>query len=256
MEWRLHCQLQMRHPALTRTEHRPWPLPAQPWLWRQTWHDLLFAHWPVRVSAIRDLVPRWLAIEQHSGSSWVGLVPFRMTGVTLRGVPSLPVISQFPEMNLRLYVERDGKPGVWFVSLDAARVSAVLAARLFAHLPYFVARMRVSHDGRVVRYSSRRVTDRAVAFRGRYSPIGPVRESKPGSLEHFLTERYCLYTEDRQRHRYRLEIHHHKWPLQPAEAEFAENHVAQPQGIALPDTDPVLHFSRKIQVIGWGLQRI
>jgi uncharacterized protein YqjF (DUF2071 family) len=245
-----------RHPALNRTEHRPWPLPAQPWLWRQTWHDLLFAHWPVRVSTIRPLVPRWLTIEKHNGISWVGLVPFRMTGVTLHGVPSLPVISQFPEMNLRLYVERDGKPGIWFVSLDAARVSAVLAARLFAHLPYFVARMRVSNRGKTVRYSSTRVTHGNVAFRGTYAPIGPIRESEPGSLEHFLTERYCLYTADRQDRRYRLEIHHRKWPLQPAEAELVTNQVAQPQGIPLPDTEPLLHFSRKIHVIGWGLQQI
>ena len=244
------------HPALDQTQHRPWPLPTQPWLWRQTWHDLLFAHWPVSVSAIRPLVPRWLSIETHSGTSWVGLVPFRMTGVTLRGVPSIPVISHFPEMNLRVYVERDGKPGVWFVSLDAARVTAVVAARMFAHLPYFVARMRVTNEGKTVRYSSTRIANRQVAFRGTYAPTGPVRESEPGSLEQFLTERYCLYAQDPHHRRYRLEIHHRKWPLQQAEAEFATNNIAQPQRIMLPDTAPVLHFSRKLHVIGWNLEEI
>ena len=244
------------HPSLTRTSHRPWPLPAKPWLWRQTWHDLLFAHWPVPVSAVRALVPRWLSVDTYGGSTWVGLVPFRMTGVTLRGVPSLPVLSHFPEMNLRLYVEHDGKPGVWFVSLDAARVSAVLAARLFAHLPYFVSRMRVTPKGAAVQYSSRRVSNRAVAFRGTYEPIGPVRESEPGSIQHFLTERYCLYTENGPDNRYRLEIHHPPWPLQSAAARFLINQVAEPQGIALPDTAPLLHFSRRIHVIGWNLERI
>src|SRR5262245_20084749 len=117
------------HPAFERIDHRPWPLPTAPWIWRQTWHDLLFAHWPVPASALRSLVPDWLTIQEYSGTAWVGLLPFTMTGVTLRGVPSLPAVSHFPEMNLRLYVERDGKPGIWFVSLDAARRSAVYAAR-------------------------------------------------------------------------------------------------------------------------------
>ena len=180
------------HPALTRTSHRPWPMPDTPWMWRQTWHDLLFAHWPVPVAAVRPLVPDWVTVQEYGGTSWIGLVPFRMTGVTLRGVPSLPVLSHFPEMNLRVYVERDGKPGVWFVSLDAARRSAVTAARVFAHLPYFFARMRVRTDGETVDYSSVRAGNRQVAFAASYAPCGPVYESQRGSLEHFLTERYCL----------------------------------------------------------------
>lgn len=243
------------HPALARTSHRPWPMPSSGWLWRQTWHDLLFAHWPVPVAAIRSLVPGWLAVQECSGSSWVGVVPFRMTGVTLRYVPALPVLSHFPEMNLRLYVERDGKPGVWFVSLDAGRRSAVTAARALAHLPYFFSRMRSRAEGESVAYSSVRAGSH-VAFEGRYAPAGSVRETTPGSLEHFLTERYCLYTQDRRGRRFRLNIHHQPWPLQPAEAAFVTNRVAQPQGIALPDTAPLLHFSRRLDVIGWGLERI
>ena len=230
-------------------------MPSTGWLWRQTWHDLLFAHWPVPVAAIRSLVPDWLTVQECSGSSWVGLVPFRMTGVTLRYVPALPVLSHFPEMNLRLYVERDGKPGVWFVSLDASRRSAVIAARALAHLPYFFSRMSSRAKGQSVAYSSVRAGSQ-VAFEGTYAPAGPACETAPGSLEHFLTERYCLYTQDRRGRRLRLNIHHQPWPLQPAEAFFVTNRVAQPQGIALPDTSPLLHFSRRLDVVGWGLERI
>ena len=119
------------HPALSRTDHRPWPLPSGPWRWRQCWRDLLFAHWPVPVSALRSLVPASVAIQEFDGTSWVGVVPFRMTGVMLRPLPDVPGISAFPELNLRLYVDVGGKPGVWFISLDAASSLAVWAARRF-----------------------------------------------------------------------------------------------------------------------------
>ena len=243
------------NPALGRTEHRPWPIPSTGWMWRQTWHDLLFAHWPVPVAALRSLVPAWLTVQEFAGSSWVGLVPFRMTGVTLRYLPALPVVSHFPEMNLRLYVERDGKPGIWFISLDAARRSAVITARVLAHLPYFFSRMSVRAEGESVVYSSIR-TGSLVAFEGTYAPAGPVREPVPGSMEHFLAERYCLYTQNSRGQRLRLNIHHWPWPLQVAEAEFVTNRVAQPQGIQLPDTPPLLHFSRRLEVVGWGFERI
>ena len=93
------------HPALRRTDHRPWPLPRRPWRWRQRWEDLLFAHWPVPASALRRFIPPALSVQELDGTSWVGLVPFRMTGVMHRPLPDLPWVSAFPELNLRLYSE-------------------------------------------------------------------------------------------------------------------------------------------------------
>ena len=107
------------HPTLQHTKHRPWPLPAGEWTWRQRWCDLLFAHWPVPAADLRPLVPDGLEIEEHGGTSWVGVVPFRMEGVARRPLPDIPGLSSFPELNLRLYVTRDRRPGVWFLSLDA-----------------------------------------------------------------------------------------------------------------------------------------
>src|SRR5688572_28968890 len=129
------------HSAFLRLEHRPWGLPGGAWRWRQSWEDLLFAHWPVPAAVLRPLVPEELRIEEYDGTSWVGVVPFRMSGVMLRPLPDLPGISAFPELNVRLYVERDGKSGVWFLSLDAYNRLAVWGARRFFHLPYFHARM-------------------------------------------------------------------------------------------------------------------
>jgi uncharacterized protein YqjF (DUF2071 family) len=245
------------HPALARTDHRPWPLPAGPWIGRQTWHDLLFAHWPVPAASLRPLVPPSLLIQEHSGTSWVGLVPFRMSGVSARGLPDLPGFSAFPEMNLRLYVEADGKPGVWFVSLDAANRLAVWGARRFFHLPYFFASMDSRDDGQRIHYSSARLgSGRRVAFRGTFGPTSPVFQTAPGTLEHFLTERYCLYTETPSGQIVRAEIHHQPWPLQAAGCDIAENSVGDAQGIPLPGPPALLHFSRRLDVVVWPLDRV
>jgi len=245
------------HPAFSRTDHRPWPLPAGRWTWRQQWKDLLFAHWPVPTAALRRFVPEALSIQEFDGTSWVGLVPFRMTGVMRRPLPDLPWISAFAEMNLRLYVEHGGRAGVWFISLDAANPLAVWAARRFFHLPYFNARMSVRAEGERVRYVSerRRKDGDQVVFRGSYGPVSAPYEAKPGTLEHFLTERYCLYSQAPDGTILRGDVHHLPWPLQRAEAEIERNDVARPQGIETSGPPALLHFSRSLDVAVWSLRR-
>src|SRR5215216_3312597 len=143
--------------ALSRTDHRPWPLPREPWLMAQTWHDLVFAHWPLAPERLRELVPASLPLDTFDGQAWVGVVPFWMSGVRPRAVPGLPWISKFPELNVRTYVTLEDKPGVFFFSLDAARLPAVWAARIFFRLPYFHARMRLRRAGEWVQYASDRI---------------------------------------------------------------------------------------------------
>ena len=141
---------------------------------------------------MRGLVPEGLRIDEYEGTTFVGVVPFRMSGVMLRPMPDLPWISAFPELNVRLYVERDGKPGVWFLSLDAHNPLAVWAARKFFHLPYFRARMACDREGAQVRYASARTDQpRPARFRACYAPRGVPCEARAGTVEHFLTERYC-----------------------------------------------------------------
>jgi len=237
---------------------RPWPLPPGPWVMAQSWHDLLFAHWPVDASVLRRLIPPQLQIDTFEGQSWLAIVPFRMTGVRLHGTPPLPWISAFPEMNVRTYVTHGEKPGVWFFSLDAGNSLAVAIARAWFHLPYFRARMRcVERDG-WIRYQSKRTHRGAPTglLEGRYRPIGEVFAAHRGTLEHFLTERYCLYTADARERIIRGEIHHSPWPLQPAEAEFTNNSMAETAGVELPARKPLLHFSRRQDVVVWRPQRI
>ena len=242
------------HGILDDVSHRPWPLPAEPWIMTQTWNDLLFAHWPVARSTLRGLVPSQLDLDLFDDQAWIGIVPFHMTNVAPRFVPSLPWLSAFPELNVRTYVTAHGKAGVYFFSLDAANSLAVAGARLFFHLPYFAADMAVVPREDAIGYASHRVGGGA-DFVGSYRPTGPVFAPRPGTLEHFLTERYCLHTLDRAGRVCTVEIHHPAWALQTAEAEVAINSMASAAGVRLPETAPLLHFARRQDMIGWALTR-
>ena len=241
---------------LQEIDHRPWPMPARPWLMTQTWHDLLFAHWPLTLADLRPNVPPTLPIDLFDGRAWIGIVPFRMTNVAPRGVPSLPWISEFPELNVRTYVRIDDKPGVFFFSLDAGNLLAVQAAWLMLSLPYYSASMNVVLDEGEVRYSSRRLKDPGAQFIATYRPTGDAFTPRPGSLEYFLTERYCLYALNHRGRLYRLDIHHPPWPLQRADAKFVRNTMADAAGIALPAADPLLHFARRQDMVAWGPEKL
>lgn len=248
-------QNDFNYSILQATAHRPWPTPESPWLMTQTWHDLLFAHWPIDASVLRAHVPDALAIDTFEGQAWIGVVPFRMSNVAPRGVPALPWISAFPELNVRTYVRLDGRPGVYFFSLDATNPVAVGVARTLVHLPYFTASMEVTTDaqGWTVYRSERKNPQRPAEFEARYRPTGPVTPPVKGTLEYFLTERYCLFTTDKSSRTFSLDIHHPPWPLQTAEAEFTRNTMAAAAGIQLPDGRPLLHFSKRQDMVAWGL---
>jgi len=231
------------------TDHRPWPLPDAPYVMHQAWHDLLFAHWPVPVDEMRARVPAALDLDLYGGQAWISVVPFRMTGIRPRYLPAVPWLSAFPELNVRTYVVRDGKPGVYFFSLDAANPVAVRIARRFFHLPYFDARMSLATNGDWIEYRSSRTHRGAppAEFAARYRPVGPVFRVQPGSHDEWLTERYCLYADDGHDRIWRTQIHHVPWPVQPAECEFLTNTMT-----ALPLMAPILQFSRRLEVVAWA----
>jgi uncharacterized protein YqjF (DUF2071 family) len=239
------------------TAHRPWPLPRGPWLMTQKWHDLLFAHWPVPAAALRPLVPAALPLDTWEGRAWVGVVPFRMTGVRPRAVPPLPGLSAFLEVNVRTYVTLGGKPGVYFFSLDAENPLAVRAARSLFNLPYFDAGMSLERDGEAIGYRSRRTHRGAppAELAASYRPVGEPAPAAAGSLDAWLTERYCLYSVGRRGRARRLEIHHAPWPLQPAEADLSRNTLAAAAGLELPAMPPLLHFARRLDVVFWPPRR-
>jgi uncharacterized protein len=242
---------------LSRTEHRPYPLPGGPWVLFMSWRDLLFMHWRVPAEALGPYIPPVLSLDTFEGDAWLGITPFSMRGTRPRYLPGVPPLSNFPELNVRTYVTAGGKPGIWFFSLDARNPVAVRIARAAFGLPYYDARMSCRVSGGEVRYESVRAHRGAppARFAGSYRPVGEPYNSSAGTLEHFLTERYCLYSA-RGRDVYRGDIHHHPWPLQRAEAEIETLAMTQQIGVALPETDPLLHFAGRLETLAWPPWRI
>lgn len=216
------------------------------------WHDLLFLHWPVRADVIRPLTPAGLELDTFEGSAWIGIVSFRMTGVRPR---HFPAGLAFPEINVRTYVWTPGRSGVWFFSLDAGNRLAVKAARVSNGLPYYNARITVRSELGSVHFQSTRLDKRGAgaAFQASYKPTGAVYRSAPATLDRWLTDRYCLYSRGRASRLGYGEIHHAPWPLQRAEVELRVNTMTNPLKINLPDTPPLAHFARYLEVVAWRM---
>ena len=170
---------------------RPGPAPSGRWLWSQSWERLLFVHWRVSPASLRSLIPDALEIDTFDGCAWVTQVPFRL-GVRLRGTPEIPGLSRFAELNLRTYVRYRGRPGVWFLRIDADKLLAGWIARRLFYLPYVAGRVQLDVDGDTVRFRSSQAG--ATRFDATYCPTSVARPAAPGSLDEFLVERYRLYS--------------------------------------------------------------
>jgi uncharacterized protein len=233
-----------RQAAVTKdAAHRPWAMPDEPWSNAQSWIDLAFLHWRVDPDALRKLVE----LDLYDGEAWLGVTPFLLANFRIRGAPPVPRLSRWPELNVRTYVTRDEKPGIWFFSLDATSTLAVEGAKRLFRLPYHRARMTHERVGDRVLFESARA---GAAFSGSFRGTGPLFRPEPGSLEEFLTERYCLYTEDGGRG-YRADIHHPPWDLQQGEATVDLNTMAP---LPLPTEAPHVLFSPRQDTVVWPLE--
>lgn len=239
------------HDLLQKTDHRRWPIPKRPWIMEQVWRDLLFAHWRIPVPFLRQLLPPSLELDTFEGGAWITAAPFRMS-IRFRGIPVLPRMAAIPELNCRTYVIVGGKPGVYFFSLDITSPAAVWAARRFYYLPYYRAQMQVKKIGTRVSYTSNRS---GASWQSQYEPTSVVRRSVPGTLEHWLTERYCLYAVSGGAV-YRGEVHHEPWPLQDASANIIDTQVLKRVYSDLADTPEILSFTPELRVVIWALERV
>jgi uncharacterized protein YqjF (DUF2071 family) len=217
---------------------------------RQNWVDLTFLHWRYAVEAVRPLVPRELELDLWDGAAWVGLVPFTITGLTAPEWPEAPWLSRFPETNVRTYVvDARGRRGVWFFSLDAARLAAVLGARAAYALPYYWARMRVEAEGRRVRYRSARLLG------PRASSAIEVRVGEaiatPSELEVFLTARWRLFARRRGR-LLAAEVEHPAWPLKRVEVLGLEETLLRAAGLPEARGELLAHFAARVDVKVWS----
>ena len=224
---------------------------------RQYWGKLLFIHWAIEPAVLRPLIPAELSIDTFDGKAWIGVVPFTMWGIRASFLPPIPGTSAFHELNVRTYVHFKGIPGVWFFSLDAASRLAVWGARQFYYLPYFNAEMSVAKFGTAIKYHSKRKDARGAPARLETCwTIGEcLAQARPGSIEFFLTERYCLYSYHQQQ-LYRSRIFHEPWPLQSATLDAYQSTMIGSLGIEEPKGEPVLHYAESLGVNIWPLQKV
>ena len=214
---------------------------------RQTWRDLTFLHWPLDASLVQPLIPDGLHLDLYDGVAWVGLVPFVIDDLTMPNAPAVPWLSSFAETNVRTYVsDGNGVQGVWFFSLDAARLLAVIGARAAYALPYFWSRMSVACDGKTARYSS----VRHFSALGRCDievNIGDAIE-QPSELEIFLTARYSLYAR-RGNRILKADVEHPPWKLQRATVAKLDQDLFQAAGLPTVDSPPLVHFGGRVDVL-------
>ncbi len=217
---------------------------------RMHWHDLLFMHWPVAPELLKSLIPAPLELDIFEGDAWIGVVPFRLSRVAPRGIPPDLCGLEFPELNVRTYVRQGGVHGVWFFSLDASSRLAVHFARAWYALPYYHADMTVKLERNRIRYRSRRLhrNSQPAELEMDYEPAGDAFLSRPGTLDSWLTERYCLFSVSRKGMAGWCTVQHKQWPLQEAVADIRINTMTEQLGLKLPECEPVLHFARELAV--------
>lgn len=218
----------------------------------QGWYNLLFAHWPFSRQRMRELVPQELEVDTYAGEAWVSIASFHLR-LRPRGLSAMGKVWFFPELNFRTYVRYRDHGGIFFFSLDAGSLAAVLGARVFYRVPYFHSRMQIAMEGSQVRFKSERRFSRA-SFQAEYKPVSAVYEAAPGSLEHWLTERYCFFTVAGGKV-FRTDIHHVPWPTQKTEAEISVNTVASAAGLALEGPPSLAGYVEQQEVLVWPLRR-
>ncbi len=238
--------------------------PGQRAVMRQCWSDLLFVHWRVPAEVLRALIPPGLELDLFEGWAYIGLVPFTMTGVRPVGLPAVAGLSSFHETNVRTYVRlADRDPGVWFFSLDAANAIAVRLARGLFHLPYYYARMFLEHEVGAdqtefptILYAGTRQGPAPLpaSYAIRARPSGPAQAAIPGTLDHFLIERYILFSSWKNR-LYKGRVHHLPYAVQPAELLSLDETLLAATGLTRPDHRPLVHFAKRVTVEVFALSR-
>lgn len=222
----------------------------------QSWGKLLFMHWPIAADLLRPLIPQALEIETYDGSAWIAIVPFTMWDIRPLPpyMPSVPGLAAMHELNVRTYVQFDREPGVWFFSLDCNSRVAVLAARTSFFLPYFNANIELKQEDKTISYHLERTDEPTAAFSAGWEILETLPTSEPGSLEFFLTERYCLYSARKDKI-YRARIRHQPWPLRRANLGAFESTMLEVHGLQTPNCPALLHYAEEVNVDIWPLER-
>ena len=234
-------------------DHLPFPMPPRHYAISQEWRDLTFMHWKVEPSRLQPHLPTGLAIDLFEDEAYVGVIPFVMKNVRPRGLPAVPGISTFAEFNVRTYVVKDGQPGVFFLTLDAKSLVTCMHAPRAYGLAYRYAKAKVKRRGEAIAWRSRRSSDGAQLV-GTSSPMGTEQVAQPHTLEHFLFERYCLYTEHKGCLR-RAYVFHEPWVFHEGEVRLENNSLLESYGMGLEVLVPdLIHVSKGLPVKTWSIE--
>ena len=229
--------------------------PNGPSVARQRWRQLLFFHWAVPAEALQEQLPAPLVVDTFQDRAYVGLIALSMPEVRLRWLPSMPALTRLYTLNLRTYVHRDGRePGVWFFSLDTTHPLAVIAGRLGWRLPYHLAAVRRQREGRTLAFRSRRLGPGPAQFSARCRVGATLGAARPGTLEHFLVERYLLYADFGARGLRVGQVHHPPFALYRAAVEALDETMLRAAGLDVPRTEPLAHYCPGVDAELFGLR--
>lgn len=238
----------MIHDMLQAVEHRPWPLPKGTWKYYQEWNRLLFLHFEVPFEILRDLVPTTLELDDFDGKYYISVVPFTMEQIRPRLLPAVGIVSNFDELNVRTYVKKEGKAGVYFLTIEGGKSLSVYVSKKLSGLPYEKAAMK-RKTGSYTSFNKKK----QFQFDARYTIGNLVKEKTP--LQVWLTERYCLYVYVKNK-LYRYQIHHKVWELKEIVFEHLKVDYALP-GIRLTEKEVIApNYSEGIQVVAWSKEII
>lgn len=240
-------------PTVTRIES---PALQKGWIMTQTWEHLLFAHWAIHPSVLRPLVPAELELDTYDGNAWLGIIPFLLTGVRIRRMPPVPFTTRFPEINVRTYVKRKGRAGIYFLSLDASNWLVTTIAKKWYRLPYYPASIHFRTSSDSIDFQSRRLTSPAAkGFSVSYRPDSDVFFAEKGSLEHWLTERYTLFCDCKTtRNMYSADVYHEPWKLQKAAVQYRENTLTE-HLFPSAEHPGLFLYSRGVQSFVWPIRK-
>ena len=239
-------------------DHRPFPLPSSPWFMSQMWEDLLFMHYPIDPGVLRNYVPQELELDVYENSGWISIIPFKVTKMRARGIPPLPLVNAFLEINVRTYVKYKDIPGIYFFSLDANHFLYVIGLKTAIGLPYKHAYMVCKQMNNAFQFKSHRLSDKSTSEKIdlTYTRGNVLFETLPGTLDYWLLERYCMYSY-LGKYLIRGDIHHDKWKVSKATATTTINTM-----ISFLSTDncpkipSLLHYSKRRRVFCYPPKKV
>lgn len=236
--------------------HKGTDLPNLPWVMKQTWHDLLFAHYPVKLELLQKLVPPVIQLDSYNGSAWIGIVPFHVQNHRARLLPPIPGIDRFSQLNIRTYVTVNGKRGVYFIRVDMNHLIAGVLAKTFYYMPFQAATIKMKQNDQTIHFNSQKNGQHQFEFQCKYKPITLPFYAAKGSFEQWLVERYSFYALNKKGEVVRSDILHDYWPLQLVEGEISNHSILLNVGIQVAKDEPILHYAKKMEALLWPVVRV